>query len=227
MLDRMTHPRRGAVKGSLALVALLAVACSTTGEAPPGASAAASETMLDRATRADSLRTSHTDADVAFMRGMIHHHAQALVMSEMAPTHGAGDRLRTLTARIITSQRDEIALMTDWLEDRGLEAPHVEPDGTMPHAHAMEPMPGMLTDEEMADLDAARGIEFEQKFLTYMILHHQGALTMVEELLATPGAAQNETTFRLASDIGADQTSEIERMRTMLHAIIVATPGSP
>jgi uncharacterized protein (DUF305 family) len=156
------------------------------------------------------------------MTGMIHHHAQALVMARMAPTHGASPALQVLAGRVINGQNDEIALMQQWLRDRNQPVP--DPSAPMHGGgHAMH-MPGMLTDEQLAELDAARGADFDRLFLTTMIQHHQGALTMVEELFGTHGAAQGDAIFKLASDIGADQSSEIDRMRTMLREILFESP---
>ena len=154
-------------------------------------------------------RYPFTEADVQFVTGMISHHAQAIVMAEWAPTHGAGQSIRTLCERIINAQADEIALMRDWLRDRNQPVPE-------PTLHHQVMMPGMLTHEQMTQLDQARGGEFDRLFLTFMIQHHQGAVTMVERLLGSPGAAQDEDVYKLASDIFADQTTEIERMSKML-----------
>jgi uncharacterized protein (DUF305 family) len=160
-----------------------------------------------------------TAADVHFMSGMIGHHAQALVMAGWAPSHGASPAIRTLCERIINGQQDEIATMQRWLKDRGLPVPDTTPMtmdmGSMHH----ELMPGMLTDEQMKDLDQARGPEFDRKFLTYMIQHHRGAITMVQQLFATKGAAQDEATFKMANDISADQTTEVDRMQRMLDSL--------
>lgn len=169
-------------------------------------------------------RQPYTEADVAFMQAMIHHHAQALVMSRMAPTHGAGPRLQTLAARIINSQKDEIRFMQQWLEERGEMAPDplaADMHGGMHGGHGEAVlMTGMLSPEQLAKLDAARGFEFERLFLTYMIQHHKGAVTMVDELFATPYSGQEDVVFKLASDIAADQQSEIERMQDMLVDLI-------
>lgn len=160
-----------------------------------------------------------TEADVHFVSGMIGHHAQALVMARLAPSHGADPSVRTLTARIINAQNDEIALMERWLADRGQPVPEVQISGInlMVHGadHAMN-MPGMLTQEQLQDLDAARGADFDRLFLTYMIQHHEGAVTMVHELFATDGAGQDEAVFKLASDIQVDQITEVARMKQML-----------
>lgn len=165
-----------------------------------------------------------SDADVRFMTGMIHHHAQALVMSALAPSHDASPSVQTLTARITNAQTDEIALMQRWLRDRGRPSPEVEASGHMPDAgeHSMH-MPGMLTADQLDRLDRARGTEFDRLFLTFMIQHHEGAVAMVHDLFATDGAAQDEFVFKLASDIQVDQNTEVARMQRMLDAL----PHSP
>jgi uncharacterized protein (DUF305 family) len=157
-------------------------------------------------------------ADVHFMQGMIGHHQQAVVMAAMAPTHGASERIRLLAKKVDLSQRDEIALMKRWLQDRQLPLPD-------PHDHTMMHMPGMLSAEQMTQLDQARGAEFDRLFLTFMIQHHQGALKMVEELFAAPGGGQEPELFRFASDVDADQRAEIDRMQQMLTTL--PTPRSP
>ena len=164
----------------------------------------------------------HTAADATFMRGMIHHHAQAVLMAKWAPTHGAGADLQRLAERIVVAQQDEIALMQNWLKEKGEPGPEATPGPmrmTMPDGttHDML-MAGMLTDAELKQLDAARGVEFDRLFLTFMIRHHEGALDMVEQLFASQGAGQDEDTFRLASDVFADQTTEIRVMKEMLAA---------
>lgn len=175
---------------------------------------------LYRARQAEATENVHP-ADVAFMAGMIHHHAQALVMSAWAPSHGASPAVRRLTARILNAQWDEIRTMQTWLRDRGQDVPHVGEDGRMVmhgDGHAMH-MPGMLTEAQMAELDATRGRDFDRLFLTYMIQHHEGAVLMVHELFAQDGAAQDDSVFKLASDIQVDQTTEIQRMRAMLQEL--------
>jgi uncharacterized protein (DUF305 family) len=154
---------------------------------------------------------------------MIAHHAQALVMSQLAPTHGASASVRTLTARIINSQNDEIQTMSAWLEARGQPVPQIHIEGTELSvegvSHEMTMMPGMLTDEQIAELDSATEVEYDRLFLTYMIQHHSGAVQMVHELFATDGAALDDSVFKIASDIQADQTTEIRRMELMLEAL--------
>ena len=176
--------------------------------------------------RAEEVRGNYHEGDVHFMTGMIGHHAQALLMCGFAPQNDASANMQTLCERIISSQRDEINLMQSWLRDRGLEVPevHIADGELMIHGpeHAMH-MPGMLSPEQVEELRQARGQDFDRLFLRYMIQHHEGAVTMVDELFATDGAAQgDDLIFRLASDIQADQTSEINRMELMLEAM---TPG--
>jgi uncharacterized protein (DUF305 family) len=158
-------------------------------------------------------------ADVEFMTGMIPHHAQAVLIAGWAGTHGARDDVRILCERQVVAQRDEIRLMQAWLRDRGLPVPD---ENATHHRHVMNGvehdmlMPGMLTDEELDQLNKARGPEWDRLFLTLRIKHHEGALLMVEQLFASHGAAQDEDVFRLASDIYADQITEIYFMRKML-----------
>ncbi len=205
------------------LAALAATACGTaaTGSGTPPQPESASTADLEAIyqARLDSARMRFVEADVHFMTGMIAHHAQALVMSALAPTNGASPTIQTLAARIINAQKDEIASMQQWLRDRGQETPEVHGTGTMTMvhgpSHAMH-MPGMLTPEQMQELKEARGREFDRLFLTYMIQHHAGAVTMVHELFATDGAAQEDVMFKIASDIQVDQITEIERMKLML-----------
>jgi uncharacterized protein (DUF305 family) len=131
--------------------------------------------------------------------------------------------VRTLTDRIINAQRDEIAGMQKWLRDRHQPVPEPNPHGMIMNMNGMQHemlMPGMLSESQLKQLDDARGKEFDRLFLSFMIQHHQGAVTMVKELFDTNGAAQDITVFKLASDISADQTTEIERMQKMLASMI-------
>jgi uncharacterized protein (DUF305 family) len=202
------------------LAALALVACSSAArrsEPEPittGASGEAVVTPAEQA-RADSGRPPYTRADVQFMQNMIAHHGQAITMASWATTHGASDELRVLAARIDVAQRDEIATMQRWLSERGESAP--EPQSHHSHSGGA-PMPGMLTAEEMTQLDRARGPEFDRLFLRFMIRHHEGAVKMVEQLFGTPGAGQDTDIYRIASDVHVDQVTEIERMQLMLDA---------
>jgi uncharacterized protein (DUF305 family) len=209
---------RHTVRATLPFLVVAAAACSSGGgsgsarpqgaptpaPAPPGA---ASNVL--------------NPADIQFMSGMIPHHAQAVLIAGWAPTHGASPEVQRLCERIVVAQRDEIALMQGWLKQRALEVPAA----TATHmrmmmngvAHDML-MPGMLNDEELKQLDASRGNGFDTLFLQAMIRHHQGAISMVDELEAADGSRQDETVFRFSSDVYADQTTEIDRMQKMLAA---------
>src|SRR5581483_2915867 len=149
----------------------------------------------------------------------IGHHAQAILMAGWCASHGASESVQTLCGRIINAQRDEIAIMQQWLRDRNQPVPEPKPGPMKMMMDGMEHemlMPGMLTDEQLKQLDAARGVQFDQLFLTDMIQHHRGAIEMVKDLFATPGAGQDDLTFKLASDINVDQTTEVARMERML-----------
>lgn len=249
---RLAASRAALVRMSMLATALGVAAClplaGTPGSAPaPSAAAAPASTVatppangaaLEAVWRAriDSARGRYTPADVRFMTDMIAHHAQALGMSNLAPTNGASESVRVLAARIINAQRDEIGIMQQWLRDRGQPVPEVHVDGwnVMVHtpgqdthaghgAHgghgAGHVMEGMLTPEQMAALAAARGAEFDRLFLRSMIQHHKGAITMVNALFATDGAGQDEAVFKFASDVQVDQTTEVARMELMLETL--------
>ena len=265
------------------LPAVLLAGCSATAPrdaAPPGpppARTAESPSDLEALywQRIESNKT-YSQADVDYMTGMIGHHAQALIMAEMATRNGASPSVLRLAMRIENAQNDEIESMQRWLRDRGQPVPMVEiegtlltirmvsaeegPDGSMDpqggmdhsgiehggmdhsnmdhssmdhgqmdhsedhtqmghggmgdHNHAN--MPGMLTQAQLDELNDARGTRFDRLFLTYMIAHHGGAVTMTDDLFTKDGAAQDDTAFKLASDIQVDQRTEIARMQTML-----------
>lgn len=192
--------------------------------------------------RIEDAKMNFTQAEVDFMTGMIGHHAQALIMSELAPKNDASLPVRRLASRIINAQKDEIKTMQNWLKEREQPVPMVHIDGLdlMIHgaggheAHANHggmdnmgdmnnmdgmdhsSMPGMLTQDQLVELSEARGKEFDEKFLTYMIQHHGGAITMVNDLLSSEKGIQDEAAFKLASEINVDQRTEIERMHMML-----------
>ena len=206
------------------LLILMVAACAASRQ--PGVARTPAEQV-----RADAGVQSYAAADVRFMQGMIRHHAQAVVMAGWAPTHAASEGVKILAGRIDVGQRDEIAFMERWLRDRH----QVTPDPLAKHDSADHQtsmpgmsmpgmampdtlMPGMLTPQQMEQLSAAKGAEFDRLFLTFMIQHHQGALTMVSQLFSSQGAAQEEYVFRFASDVSTDQTTEIDRMRSMLAA---------
>jgi uncharacterized protein (DUF305 family) len=179
--------------------------------------------------KADSVRHPYTDADVEFMSGMIGHHAQAIVMAKWAPTHGASPSVRRLAERIVNAQQDEIATMQRWLGDRQKPVPEATPAGLKMMMGGVEHvmlMPGMLTEAQMKELDQAKGPEFDRLFLSFMIQHHRGAVSMVKDLFDSWGAGQDETVFKFASDVNVDQSTEIDRMQKMLLALTfgVASP---
>lgn len=199
------------------LTAVCAGACHTaavdqgTQIVQPGAPGETSRVIAaDKAT--DLSRVQATPADVQFMQGMIGHHEQAVEMVGLMPTRTTSDGLRQLGLRIDVSQRDEIKMMHSWLRARGQQIP----DEHAMHMHGAMLMPGMLTQEEMDRLAAAKGAEFDRQFLSGMIKHHAGALTMVQELFATAGAGQDSEIYAFASDVDADQRMEIDRMSGML-----------
>jgi uncharacterized protein (DUF305 family) len=163
--------------------------------------------------------TRWTAADVRFMQQMIPHHAQALEMARLAESNGASGPVRILAGRILNAQEDEIATMQRWLRARGQTVPEASSAGH-------EGMHGMLTAAQMRELKEARGADFDQLFLTYMIQHHRGAVSMVTELFSHDGAGQDDSVFKFASDVNVDQTTEIARMQRMLANVLfpVAAP---
>lgn len=207
----------------------LAATLSACGSAPPqqaaplvqpGAPGQPSR-AVSPANAADESHVGYTDADVSFMQGMIHHHAQALDMVDLLNRNTNSDQMKQLGKRISLSQTDEIKMMQTWLRARGKDVPD-------PRAHAMDMpgmsmdtvmMPGMLSPDEMRHLADLKGPTFDKAFLEGMIKHHRGALTMVKDLLATRGAAQDADIFNFAANVEADQSAEIERMTDMLNAM--------
>ena len=182
--------------------------------------------------RQDSARMNFTEAETEFMTGMIAHHAQALIMSDLAVENNASSQIQVLAARIINAQKDEIKSMQKWLRDRDQKVPEVHIEGLNLMIHGLGDdhmhmdhtnMVGMLSPEQLQELSEARGIEFDRLFLEYMIQHHNGAVTMVTKLFATDGAAQDEGAFRLATDIQVDQITEVARMQLMLDNMTAST----
>ena len=201
----------------LPVLGLLALAgCrSATGSAgtsiiQPGAPGEANR-VISREAATDLSKVQHTPADVKFMQGMIGHHTQALDMTALIAARTSREEMKRLGQRISVSQADEINMMRTWLTRRGQELPSE-------HAHHMPGgmMPGMLSDEQMAELTAAKGEDFDRLFLKYMIQHHEGALSMVDDLFKTPGAGQEGDINAFAADVDSDQRMEINRMRAML-----------
>lgn len=234
----MTPSRSGGITALLA--AVMVAACATPVAAQTSTSASSANAPGEQAAiakaRADSARYPYTKADIDFMTGMIGHHSQAIVMSRWAPTHGASSSIQLLASRIINAQQDEIATMQQWLRDRQQPVPDGQYHGGMDMKMDMGSsdmkmdgsdhqalMPGMLTNAQMKQLDAARGADFDKLFLTFMIQHHRGAVAMVKQLFDTYGAGQDETVFKFATDANVDQTTEIARMQRMLVAQMFGT----
>jgi uncharacterized protein (DUF305 family) len=188
----------------------------------PGAPGEDSKVIGADAAR-DLSKVGATAADVKFMQGMIHHHAQAIDMTELLKTRTGSDDMKKLGLRIQVSQTDEIRMMQRWLQAHGQDAPDPHamhmPGMIMPGMDHGPMMAGMLTPEEMEHLASLKGTDFDRFFLEGMIKHHGGAITMVRELFASPGAAQDSNIYAFASDVVADQQMEIDRMSGMLAAI--------
>ena len=201
---------------AILVLAAVAASCRTAGGGGPAIVQPGAPGEPSKVVNADQARdvskVQFTPADVKFMQGMIHHHAQAIDMVTLLETRTQSEDMKRFALRIQLSQDDEIKTMRRWLEVRGQEVPGE-------HAHHMPGaplMPGMLTPEEMSRLAAAKGAEFDRLFLEGMIKHHAGALTMVQELFNTPAAGQDSEIYAFASDVDADQRMEIERMGAML-----------
>lgn len=228
----MTPPYTRGIAAAL-LIAATVAACTSATQAvarisQPAPSGQGESSAIAKA-KADSARYPYTAADIHFMSAMIGHHTQAIVMAGWAPTHGASASVQTLAERIINAQQDEIATMQRWLRDRQQPVPTAGAHGVKMMMNGAEHemlMPGMLTEAQMQQLDEARGPEFDRLFLTFMIQHHRGALSMVRQLFDSYGAAQDAMVFKFASDVNVDQTTEIARMEKMLF-ILKLESGAP
>jgi uncharacterized protein (DUF305 family) len=196
---------------SIAAALFVCVACSREKPAAKSASDSAAHGQMAGMSMPVTIPKGalYTEADVHFMQGMIAHHAQAIYMSRLATSRGANPRLLKFATKIDQSQQAEIRLMQDWLVANKQSAPDTSSWRTMT-------MPGMLTPAQLATLDAARGPEFDKQFLNLMIQHHEGALKMVADLLATPLAAQDVDVSVFANDVVTVQTAEIDTMNEML-----------
>jgi uncharacterized protein (DUF305 family) len=180
---------------------------------------AATGQQVDPPPRPDLVRYPYSAADVEFLQGMIPHHAQAVLIAGWAKSHNARPDLQMMCERMVISQADEITWMRNWLRDRSQMVPAADATHHRMKMNGVEHdmlMPGMLSPEELAALDKARGTEWDRLFLLAMIKHHEGALTMVDDLFKSHGALQDEDIYTFASDVQADQTAEIERMQKML-----------
>jgi len=230
--ERIISLSRGLPPTLAAAICLALAACASGGAGSSGAAPSTGAPTTEAAGTESAAANEYVQADVDFMQGMIHHHAQAVVMARMAPTRAGSSAVHRLTSRILNSQKTEISVMSDWLRDRGESVPEIAAlaRDTAGDGRAYGPgnpgpiegwdegpqMAGILSDALMEELEAARGDEFDRLFLKYMIDHHAGAVTMVENLVAAPGGAREESVFRLASGIRSDQAMEIDRMREML-----------
>jgi uncharacterized protein (DUF305 family) len=184
----------------------------------PGAPGHSNKTLTPETASAAPRKPS--EADIQFMQGMIMHHSQAVEMTELLRTRSKDKEVQALGKRISISQTDEMDYMKQWLRDRGEP---ISAHGSMDMAGmdhmdmgSMPMMPGMLTPAQMKALAAATGPEFDHLFLTGMIQHHTGALTMVKDLFKSPGAGQDPQLFDFASDVDNTQQAEIDIMRHML-----------
>jgi uncharacterized protein (DUF305 family) len=215
------------MKHRAALLAIALAACSSAPRPSTGVVMAPGTGVVGSGSAgaiadAEKAAAQFAPADVEFMQGMIPHHAQAIIMARWAATHGARADVRTLAERIAIAQTDEIRMMRRWLAERKQDVPdsmatrHVMRMGDMVHEMMM---PGMLTDEQMKALDAARGSSFDRLFLTGMIGHHQGAIAMVRELFSHGNAGHDDLVFRFASDVEADQSAEIMQMQRILQTV--------
>lgn len=181
----------------------------------PGAPGAPSKT-LPASTRATL--PPRSPADVEFMQGMIMHHAQAVEMTALIPSHTENKDVRSLGAKISSSQSDEIRFMRRWLAARGKPISMTMPGmpGMDMPGEPLARMPGMLTPEQMTALRNAKGREFDRLFLKGMIQHHNGALIMVKDLFDTAGAGQDAELFNFATDADNTQRAEMRIMQSML-----------
>jgi len=213
--------------GGLAIIIAVA-GCRTAGQ-PAEAGAVAPQVAPQGATgvtpaeqaREEIAHPRYTAAGVQFTSGMIGHHAQAIVMSEWAVSHGASPAVQSLAQRIIVSQTDEIKFMQDWLRARNQVVPPADARGyVMPGMGGPMLMPGMLTPDQMTALDHARGSDFDRLFLSDMIMHHRGAVAMVQHLEdAGQGSQEDDALMTYATNVAADQAAEIGRMGRMLSAM--------
>ncbi len=212
----MSFPRISNSKSGLAILTAVAVFgfSSSFAQVPifqPGAPGQAGR-ILTAEEASDLANISYSLGDIQFLRGMIPHHAQAKEMSALAEDRTNNTTVLAVAQRITLSQDDEISMMQGWLRDQGLEVTAED----VHHQPGFERMKGMLSDEQMEELAAASGPEFDRLYLEYMIEHHQGALEMVEMLLDQRGSVQDPLLYEFTSDVTSDQTSEIERMDTLL-----------
>ncbi|MCZ6641558.1 MAG: DUF305 domain-containing protein, partial [Gammaproteobacteria bacterium] len=157
--------------------------------------------------------TRYSPADTRFMQDMIPHHHQAIEMAALVADRTNRQELLDVAGRINASQDDEIAFMQQWLRERGERVANPTEHEAM---HTDHKMAGMATAEQMAELANSESTTFDRLFLQLMITHHEGAVTMVEELLEQPGSAYDPVLFEFTTNVTNDQTTEIERMNALL-----------
>jgi|TARA_B110000091_G_scaffold25410_1_gene24299 uncharacterized protein (DUF305 family) len=212
---RLIHSNSGwAVLAAITAFGISSVLQAQVPIIQPGAPGQASR-VITAEEASDLAGISYSLGDIQFLRGMIPHHAQAKEMSALAQERTNNTTVLAVAARITLSQDDEISMMQGWLRDQGLDAPAED----VHHQPGFERMKGMLSDEQMEELAASTGPEFNRLYLEYMIDHHQGALDMVEMLLGQRGSVQDPLLYEFTSDVTSDQTSEIERMDLLLASL--------
>ncbi len=212
--------------GSIALVMLCAASASAQQPAQPSVPLyqPGAPGQAGKSTNGPVVGTAQrepTKADFDFMEGMIMHHNQAVTMVSLMKGRSQNPQLLEFGQRISISQTDEMKFMRRWLEQRGHP---IADDGMagmdMPGMDAeMPPMPGMLSARQMDALRKAKGTEFDRLFLTGMIQHHTGALTMVKDLFDTPGAGQDPQLFDFTADVDVTQRGEIGAMQGLLEKL--------
>jgi uncharacterized protein (DUF305 family) len=202
LMNRTTTVRRVLLSGAAAVITLVVAACGTN------------NMNHEPATPTDSTNATFNDADVAFALMMIPHHEQAVEMATLAETRATDPELREIAADIKAAQEPEIATLTGWLQSWGMPT-------TMPtsggHGDGMPggstEMPGMMSEQEMADLGQSSGVEFDRMFARMMIAHHNGAIQMCHDVAAS-GA--NPDVQALAATIEQAQSAEVARLQTIL-----------
>jgi uncharacterized protein (DUF305 family) len=225
MRNVVTSPRAQSIAVALTAAFLLAACSGDSDQSPSGGSQDEKVNIVQPGAPGEPSRTispedaeelespRHTEADVDFMQGMIHHHAQALVMTSMVRERASSRDLTILARRIEFAQDQEIETMERWLTQRDEEVPDAEDHRNGHGGQGL--MPGMVGHRELAKLAAANGRQFDRMFLEYMVRHHQGALTMVAQLRETDGGVEPEIDL-FARHVDSDQNIEIDRMAGLL-----------
>ena len=221
-VDVAAKPMKGGLGRGMAGAILMSAAVLGADPVPivqPGLPGAPARTLTAEEA-VEVADTSYSPADVRFMQDMIPHHHQAVQMAGLAADRTNRSEVLDAAGRIDLAQRDEIEFMRTWLSERGERVPDPSDHAGM---HTDHRMAGMATAEEMAELGASEGTDFDRLFLRLMIAHHEGAVTMVEELLVRPGSAYDPVLFEFTTDVTNDQDAEIERM----HALLVTLSDDP